>query len=132
MSKSPRLTFLAIDTEDLESSIEFYRLILGDFLHDSSHDADKEDDWYGGTHVACSWTDGSFFHFAIYPAKSPNRPVTRGAQIGFHVENFDDVNNRLQTAAVKTIQEPREEPWGRTARYLDPDNNIVSITQAVT
>jgi hypothetical protein len=24
---------------------------------------------------------------------------------------------------------PRDEPWGRTARYRDPDGNVVALTQ---
>jgi hypothetical protein len=31
---------------------------------------------------------------------------------------------------VEVVSEPRREPWGKTARYLDPDGNIVSITEA--
>jgi len=48
--------------------------------------------------------------------------------IGFHVEEFDKIHKRIQQAEVSIVQEPREEPWGKTARYLDPDDNIVSIT----
>ena len=27
------------------------------------------------------------------------------------------------------VREPRDEPWGRTAAYLDPDKNLVTLTQ---
>ena len=33
-------------------------------------------------------------------------------------------------SGAKVVLEPRREPWGKTARYLDPDGNIVSITES--
>lgn len=124
-----RLTFIAIDAADLGASVAFYRLILGDPLADAAHDAELNDAWYGGVHAACSWNEGAFLHFAIYPVRSPNRPQTTAAQIGFHVDAFDDIHAAIVDAGTVVLVAPREEPWGRTARYLDPDGNIVSITQ---
>ena len=123
-----RLTFVALSVSDLTESVDFYRTLLGIPLHDTSHDEELNDPWYGGAHAAYSWTDGSFLHFAIYPSHEPQRPVTTAAQIGFHVENFAAVHERVLQAGRPMVQEPRDEPWGRTARYLDPDGNIVSIT----
>lgn len=125
-----RLTFVALSVSNLAQSTEFYRVILGAPLRDESHDGELNDPWYGGPHAACSWTDGAFLHFAIYPSVEPQRPVSTAAQIGFHVDDFSRVHKRIQQAGVSVVQEPRDEPWGRTARYLDPDGNIVSITAA--
>ena len=105
-----RLTFVALSVADLPRSLRFYRDILGVPLREEAHDSELRDRWYGGPHAAYSWTDGAFIHFALYPSQSPHRPVSSGAQIGF----------------------PRAEPWGRTARYLDPDRNVVSITLTVS
>ena len=129
MSKR-RLTFVAISVTSVKDSADFYRALLGVPLRDESHDEELNDPWYGGVHAAYSWTDGAFLHFAIYPSREPQRPVTTAAQVGFHVEDFEAVHARLTKAGVPVIQEPREEPWGKTARYLDPDGNIVSITAA--
>lgn len=128
MSDDSRLTFVALSVSDLQASMMFYRDILGLGLRDESHDADKKDSWYGGSHASYSWTDGAYLHFALYPFNEPVRPVTTGTQIGFHVSNFNEVHARLEGAGIETVQTPRQEPWGRTARYLDPDRNIVSIT----
>ena len=125
-----RLTFVALSVSNLEESANFYRTLLGVPLHDASHDEELNDPWYGGAHAAYSWTDGAFLHFAIYPSREPERPVATAAQIGFHVEDFDEVHARVTQAQVSVVQEPRDEPWGKTARYLDPDGNIVSITAA--
>jgi len=123
-----RLTFAALSVSSLADSANFYRVLLGVPLNDAAHDEELDDPWYGGPHAACSWTDGAFLHFALYPAREPQRPVTTGAQIGFHVADFDAVHQRAVQAGVAVVQEPRDEPWGRTARYLDPDANIISIT----
>lgn len=123
-----RLTFVALSVSDFQASIAFYRELMGVPLNAESHDAEKHDPWYGGEHAAYSWTDGAFMHFAVYPAREPQRPVTTAAQVGFHVSNFEAVHARVVRSGAKVVQEPRDEPWGRTARYLDPDANIVSIT----
>jgi predicted enzyme related to lactoylglutathione lyase len=124
-----RLTFLALNVTDLELSTNFYRDILGVPVARSSHDSELDDPWYGGEHAALSWSEGAFLHFALYPSRIPERPVTRSAQVGFHVDDIDTIHKKLKNAGSIVLEAPRDEPWGRTARYLDPDENIVSITQ---
>ena len=128
MSGTQRLTFVALSVADLERSLRFYRDALGLPLALSNHDAELRDPWYGGRHAAYSWTDGAYLHFALYPAHPPERPVATAAQIGFQVDDFDGLHARVVQAGYVVVEPPRDEPWGRTARYLDPDGNIVSIT----
>ena len=122
------MTFVALTVANLEDAVSFYRLVLGDVLHESNHDAELDDPWYGGPHAAATWTDGAFLHFAVYPEKPPQRRAGTGAQVGFHVSAFDDVEARLARSGATVVQPARDEPWVRTARYLDPDGNVVSIT----
>jgi predicted enzyme related to lactoylglutathione lyase len=125
-----RLTFVALNVSSLANSLHFYGGILGIPLAEISHDAEKRDPWYGGNHASYSWTDGAYLHFALYPAQEPLRPISTATQIGFHVADFEATHQRVVESGFEVIQTPRSEPWGLTARYLDPDGNIVSITQA--
>jgi predicted enzyme related to lactoylglutathione lyase len=130
MNAPQRLTFVALNVSDLAASLQFYRDGLGLPLDSASHDSALDDPWYGGPHAAHSWTDGAFMHFALYPTRAPRRPVTTGVQIGFHITHFDVTHARMVHRGCVVVQAPRDEPWGKTARYLDPDGNIVSITAA--
>jgi predicted enzyme related to lactoylglutathione lyase len=130
MQNQMRLTFIALNVSNLVKSLTFYGDVLGVPLDRASHDSDLNDAWYGGEHAAHSWTDGAFIHFALYPAREPHRPTTTSAQVGFHVHEFEATHDRIVRSGAPVVQEPRIEPWGKTARYLDPDGNIVSITAA--
>ena len=119
-----RVILLVLEVSDLDRSLRFYRDLLGVPLRrDLDHGG--ADRWISGDHAALSWHD-SFFHFSLYQSKGA---VTRDAQLGFPVDDLDEAHVRLQAANVPVDVEPRDEPWGRTARYRDPDGNSVSLTQ---
>jgi lactoylglutathione lyase len=119
-----RIILLVLEVSDLERSVRFYRDLLGlPLRRDLDHGG--TDRWISGDHAAHSWHD-SFFHFALYQSKGA---VTRDVQIGFPVGDLDGAHARLKAADVAVDVEPRDEPWGRTARYRDPDGNSVSLTQ---
>ena len=120
-----RLILLVLEVEQLEASLRFYRDLLGIALvHDKDHGGD--DRWISGDHAALSWGGGAFLHFALYQTKGS---VTRNVQIGFPVDDLAATHARLKAAGVPISHEPRDEPWGKTARYRDPDGNSVSLTE---
>jgi catechol 2,3-dioxygenase-like lactoylglutathione lyase family enzyme len=121
-----RLITLVLEVSDLPASIHFYRDQLGLPLHPGGDNEAGEDRWISGAHAALSWHDGAFFHFSLYQSKSA---VTRAAQLGFPSDDLDADHVRLMAAGVPLIHPPRPEPWGSTARYADPDGNVVSLTQ---
>lgn len=122
-----RLITVVVEVSDLAASVQFYRDQLGLPLHPGGdHDA-GEDRWISGEHTAVSWHDGAFMHFSLYQAKSD---VTRAVQLGFPTDELAGDHARLLEAGATVVHPPRPEPWGPTARYLDPDGNVVSLTQS--
>lgn len=123
----PRLSFVALNVSDLERSLAYYRDAFGIDFHMGTNEP-VSDPWTGGHHAAFSWTEGAFLHFAIFPAAPPERPASHDAQLGFHVEDIASAHARAVAAGAEVVHEPRPEPWGTTARYRDPDRNLVSVT----
>lgn len=124
-----RLIFIALNVSELERSVTFYQEAFGIELH-RDHNEPEADVWMGGAHAAYSWKEGAFLHFALFPASQPERPVSRDAQIGFKVTDIENAHAKALSAGALVVHPPRSEPWGSTARYRDPDGNLVSITQA--
>jgi catechol 2,3-dioxygenase-like lactoylglutathione lyase family enzyme len=123
-----RLILVVLEVENLAASIRFYRDLLGlPLVADIDHGG--SDRWISGAHAATSWHDGAFLHFALYQSKGV---VTRGVQIGFPVDDLVAIHQRLVAQGVRVDHAPRDEPWGKTARYLDPDGNSVSLTETRT
>ncbi|MFN0145325.1 MAG: VOC family protein [Dehalococcoidia bacterium] len=115
----------ALEVADLDRSERLYRDAFGLDLHRSLHgDSDR---WTGGDHAATSWTEGAFVHFALYQSKDGAQ--TTGAQVAFAVEDIADAHERAVAAGAELVHEPRDEPWGRSARYRDPDGNVIELTQ---
>jgi lactoylglutathione lyase len=128
--RTGRPILIVLEIEDLERSLHFYRDLIGVPLKaDIDHSGAGHgggDRWISGNHGAYSWRDGAFLHFALYASKDV---VTRGLQIGFPTDDLDGMHAKLVAAGVKADHAPRDEPWGRTARYADPDGNSVSLTE---
>ncbi len=120
------LSLVVLEVADLDRSIIFYRDLLGLPLRREDH-RQGEDRWISGDHAATSWREGHFLHFALYQAKGV---VTTNVQIGFMTGELDAYHERLVEAEVTVDHPPRQEPWGCTSRYRDPDGNSVSLTQS--
>lgn len=121
-----RLNTLVLEVSDLPASERFYREGLGLDLHAGGDNHAPADRWISGEHAAISWTKGAFFHFSLYQAKSE---PTRGAQVGFPCNDIAAAHARMLDFGAHVVHAPRPEPWGTTARYADPDGNIVSLTE---
>jgi lactoylglutathione lyase len=131
VSTSPRLVLVVIEVADVERSAALYRDGFGLDLHLDDHEGTihgPDDRWTSGRHAACSWTDGAYLHFALYPAKADG--PSRNVQLGFNTDDLDAAHERALAAGAVLVHEPRDEPWGTTARYRDFDGNVLSLTQA--
>jgi len=126
----PRLVLVVIEVADVHRSAALYRDGFAIDLHLDDHDGDTTDAgdrWTSGEHAAYSWKSGAFLHFAIYPAKDDG--PTRNVQLGFDSDDLAAAHERALAAGAELVHGPRPEPWGMTARYLDYDGNVLSITQ---
>ena len=130
-SSASRIVLVVVEVADVERSAALYRDGFGVDLHLSDHHGGPhgdDDRWTSGQHAACSWTDGAYLHFALYPAKGDG--PTRNVQLGFHCDDLAVAHERALAAGAALVHPPRDEPWGATARYLDFDGNVLSLTQA--
>lgn len=119
-----RLVFIGLFVADVDRSAQFYREAFGADL--SIGENPGADPWVGGRHAETSWGEGAYLHFALLPAK--NGQVSR-AHITLTVDDLDQAHESARAAGAEVLHEPREEGWGRSARYLDLDSNIVSLVQ---
>ena len=110
---------------DLDTSAALYRDGFGVDFHFADHVGD--DSWTSGRHAATTWPDGAFLHFALYQSKDGTS--TTGAQVAFRVEDLDAAHKRALDAGADLVHGPKVQPWGRSARYSDPDGNIIELTQ---
>jgi predicted enzyme related to lactoylglutathione lyase len=122
----PRLVALILEVSDLDRSTAFYADAFGVELHPGDNDADG-DRWIGGRHAEISWTEGAYLHFALYPARGDG-PTTR-AQVSFGVPDLAAAHARAVRAGAHVLHQPTPQPWGTSARYEDPDRNVIELTQ---
>lgn len=111
-----RLVFVGLRVRDLEASARFYREAIGVPLEPGSGSEEE--------HREYSWREGGYLHFALFPGGT-----TSGAWVGFDVEDVSAAHERAVAAGAEVVHEPRDEPWGRTSSYRDPDGNLVALTQ---
>lgn len=127
MAHTDRLVTVVLTVADLDRSMTLYRDGFGLDFHIGDHDGD--DPWTSGRHAATSWTDGAFIHFALYATKDGS--TTSGAQIAFRVDDLEQAHAAALAAGAQVLHGPIVQPWGRSARYRDPDGNIIELTQPI-
>jgi predicted enzyme related to lactoylglutathione lyase len=126
MPEHGRLVAVILEVSDLDSSAALYRDAFGLDLHPG--DNGVNDQWIGGRHAEISWREGAYLHFALFQAK--DRP-TSGAQIAISVDDIDNAHAVAVRAGAQVLHEPRSEPWGRSGRYKDLDDNVIELTQLI-
>jgi predicted enzyme related to lactoylglutathione lyase len=69
--------------------------------------------------------------YAAGKVKLDKETPTATSVIYFQLENLDETHRKLKEQGVKFITEPKEQGWGgRTAIMLDPDNNVLVLSEA--
>lgn len=136
-----RIGCIEIPVSDMERAVAFYENVL-ELKKDYQHPVWTHFD-VGGTPfaLAASGTKGSkeeakmctscslcTLRFAAGKLKQTG--PTAISVLYLDVENLDTVNSKLKKKGVKFITEPTKQAWGRrTAVMLDPDKNILVLTE---
>lgn len=125
MSDENRLVTTVLTVSDLDRAVKLYSGGFGLDLHIDDHQGD--DPFTSGRHAATSWTHGAFVHFALYASKDGT--CTSGAQIAFRVADLETAHQRAVAAGAEVVHGPKPQLWGTSARYRDPDGNVIELTQ---
>ncbi len=112
MTVRNRPCFVSIRVKDIDISARFYREAIGVPLHQGQE----------YPHHEYSWIE-PYFHFAIFPENA------RQPTLSFAVDDLDSAHTQAVSAGARVISPPREQPWGRSAEYSDPDGNIIGLVQ---
>jgi predicted enzyme related to lactoylglutathione lyase len=117
--KASGFSAIVLWTVQLERMTQFYRA-LGLPLETEEHEE-------GPKHCACEL--GST-HFAIFEG-SPGTAVGKGVGgctlIGLQVSSVEHAYAAAKALGAQTLWEPREMPWGKAAKVVDPDGRPVEL-----
>ena len=106
-----RITHITIRVSNLKKSVSFFENVLG--LKKKSEYATYVDFDVGGVDLGL---------------EQKGKP-----HIYFLVDNVDKAYQNLKDKGVKFVTEPKDQYWGgRTAMFLDPDENIFLLIQPFT
>jgi catechol 2,3-dioxygenase-like lactoylglutathione lyase family enzyme len=111
-----RLTEIAVFTDDVPSSSEFYRGLLGEPVAE----------WPGGTLFAVG--DGKLLVHERAGAIDDGPPNEDHFAVA--VDDLDGACAALSASGRAFLAEPRDYPWGRSAYLRDPDGRLVELAQA--
>jgi predicted enzyme related to lactoylglutathione lyase len=120
-----RLNSLQVWAADLAATARFYGQFIGLELDEEPHQHDGND----APHYDLAWGDFATGEYVmLHLAQASPGQRTTGAQIGITVDDVDAVHRRAAEFGVPVVEEPYDGEWGRSAKYEDPDRNIVSIS----
>ena len=114
-----RLVSTALRSRNYDKLVWFYRDIMGVPLCEEDHPPE-------GVHSEYSWHN-PYFHFAIFNCV-PDQEPTR-AELSFSTNDLGALHAKAGAARVRVERAPRMRPWGFSADYLDPDGNLVGVTE---
>ena len=110
-----------IVSENIDALARFYSEVF-DF------DFERED--HGGLALHYGVDIGDC-HFAIQPPANMGRDAVGNSSttVAFNVENLDEIIDRLKAKKAEQVQSLRDEGFGRTTTFLDPDGNQVEVVE---
>jgi len=124
--KLDSLDYVILVVEDIDRSVDFYKNILG---LEVSHHAGEYVQMFTGTTRLGFYTREAMSHILNRKIVEPPENSFK-FEIGFKVDNVDQVYEKLLDKGVKGAVSPTTRPWGqRTAYIYDPDRNLIELAQ---
>ncbi|MFQ5778616.1 MAG: VOC family protein [Terriglobia bacterium] len=120
-----KLNYAIVFVSDMKRSVAFYRDVLGlPLKFESPHWSEFSND---GSAIALHLAD------SINPEGASEGGNPAGTcQLGFQVENLDEVHSQLESKGVRCLTPPRTEQFGlRQAIYADPDGLRFTLAESV-
>lgn len=119
----PHIAMVAVVVRDYDEAIAWYREAMGfELLEDEDRGGGKR--W-----VRMAPEGNSGFSLLLAQATTPRQEMAigdqHGGRVGFflRVDDFDATYRRLMATGVEFVTEPRDEPYGRYAVFLDVAGN---------
>jgi predicted enzyme related to lactoylglutathione lyase len=120
------MTSVTLSVADMDATERFYGdflgIDLGELHTHEGGEVQHQDAGWG------SFDDDTWFLLEIVAADGDRR--TTGVQLGLRVKNLDELVARAESMGVPVVQATTEMPWGRNAKFRDPDGNLVSLTES--
>jgi predicted enzyme related to lactoylglutathione lyase len=122
-----RVNSLQVWAADLAAAATFYGQFIGLELDDEPHRHEGNE----ALHYDLAWGNfASGDYLLLHLAQAEPGQHTTGAEIGITVEDVDAVHHKAAQFEVTVLEPPHDGEWGRSAKYEDPDRNIISVTTA--
>jgi len=112
--------WLGLFVEDLETSVRFYKDVMGLPLLGESDDWAHFDSGNGSLLELFSGGKASL---------EPKMPVQQSITVGFRVENLDIAIGELKQKGVRFIDEVGEYKGTRWAHFSDPEGNQLELKE---
>jgi len=122
-----KITHITLFVDDQNKALEFYKKV-GFKIH--------TDAMFGPMRwLTLNLSDQPDFELVLMPAESAEEKALVGKQgadkpfISFESSNCKEDFEKLVQAGIKFTQEPKEEPWGVSASFVDLYGNNIYICQ---
>jgi predicted enzyme related to lactoylglutathione lyase len=119
-----RLSAIDLRVRDVDVAFRFYRDLLGLDIEPPVSDGPNDD-----RHTHAVWGSAEAGTRLLLTLRPQGGEPPSVARLAFDVTDLDARHVTLTNAGTAVRRPPQDMPWGRSAAYVDPDGNIISLIQ---